>query len=332
MRTSQETESQEAHSGSWCCYPPSMAAGRLPNLLIVGAPKSGTTAAAAALAAHPEVFMSPLKEPKFLTAQVIERPLAGPGDRWVESLWVRDLEAYRRLFRRAGATPVVGEASVDTLYFHDRVIPVIRDLLGEPRIVIFLRDPVARAYSAWKQLRRDGREPLGFEAALEAEPERIAAHWEFMWHYVAVGRYAAQVEAFLAAFPQVHIVWHHELRADPAAEMARLARFLGVDPGHRFRFQEVHNPSAVPRSPVARWLFSVGPLKVAVFKLLLRLGVSEHGVLAAVDRLRPSRVQPLELPAATRQRLEAELGADWRRVQRVVEEHRRRAPRQPAGV
>ena len=291
---------------------------RRPDFLIVGAPKAGTTAAAAALFQHPEVFLSPIKEPKFLTADGVPSPLGGPGDRWVDSLRVRRLEDYRRLFRRARADQMVGEASVDTLYYHAHTVPKIRRAIGRPRILIFLRDPTARAFSAWKQLVRDGRETMSFEDGLDREQSGATRDWEFMWSYVAVGRYAAQVESFLAEFDQVQVILHDELRADPQAALESVCAFLGIDRGHRFHFQDVHNPSAVPRHPLLRFVFAVGPLKVAAFRGLLRLGLSEHGLLAAVDRLRPRRVEKLEMAQTTRTRLRELYEPELRRLETLL--------------
>jgi bacterioferritin (cytochrome b1) len=212
--------------------------GRLPDFLIVGAPKAGTTAVAAALAAHPEVFVSPLKEPKFLSADAVPQPLEGPGDALVDSLRVRDLTSYRRLYRRAGDARAVGEASVDTLYFHLTTVPRIRSLLGSPRILMLLRDPVARAHSAWKQLVRDGRETASFEDGLAREARGETERWEFMWRYADVGRYADQVAAFTDAFPDAHVVLHDELSTDVPTEIGhaqaianRIKTIGGLVPG-----------------------------------------------------------------------------------------------------
>jgi hypothetical protein len=294
---------------------------RLPDFLIVGAPKAGTTAVAAALARHPEVFFSPLKEPKFLSAEAVPRPLEGPGDALVDSLRVRDLDSYRRLFRGAGNARAVGEASVDTLYYHRETVPRIRSLLGSPRILIFLRDPIARAHSAWKQLVRDGRERASFEEGLAREARGETGRWEFMWRYVGVGRYADQVAAFSDAFPDTRVVLHDELREDPHGALQRIAGFLGIDPQHAFHFQAVHNPSTVARHPLARRLFAIGPVKVALFRLLLRLGVSEHGLLAAVDRLRPRRaadVEELAMRPMTRRHLADAFEPDLRRLESLL--------------
>ncbi len=295
--------------------------GRLPDFLIVGAPKSGTTAVAAALARHPEVYVSPQKEPKFLSSDAVAQPLKGPGDSIVDALRVRDLDTYRRLFRGAKGARAVGEASVDTLFYHRTTIPRIRRLLGSPRIVVLLRDPVARAYSAWKQLVRDGRETASFEEGLARESRSETSQWEFMWSYVDVGRYADQLAAFTDAFPSVHVVLHDELRRDPARELRGTTEFLGVDAGRVFRFHEVHNPSVIPRHPLLRRTFAVSRRKVSIFRLMLRIGVSEHALLAAVDRLRPrhpDRLEDVTMDPESNTRLRAVFEPELRRLEALL--------------
>jgi len=279
--------------------------GRLPDFLIVGAPKAGTTALAAILEHHPDVFLSPLKEPKYFSSRVLELPLAGPGDDYPEALFIRTEDAYRRLFRRAGDARAVGEASVDLLYYHDLVIPGIRRLLGDPRIVISLRDPVARAVSAYSQLVRDGRETLPFADAVDAEPERRAANWEFMWSYVDVGRYAAQLEAYLAAFSRVHVLLHDDLLSRPVETVRGVLRFLEVDETVELPVDLRSNPSGVPRSRVLRRLLRPNRAAVAVYRRLLAAGLSERWILGIVDRFRPRRTEPVEVPPSVRQSLAA---------------------------
>lgn len=283
---------------------------QLPNFLIVGAPKAGTTALAAILEHHPDVFLAPVKEPKYFSAQVLPLPLRGPGDAYPEALFVRDEAGYRRLFRRATGHHAIGEASVDLLYFHHLVIPGIRRLLGDPRIVISLRDPVERAVSAYSQLVRDGRETLPFAEALAAEPRRRAANWEFMWSYRDVGRYAEQVAAYQRSFSRVHVILHDDLVADPATTVAGVLRFLEVDDAVELPLELRSNPSGVPRNPLLRRLLRPNRGLVAVYQRLLAAGLSERRLLGAVDRLRPRRSERVAVSAEVRQSLAATFAED----------------------
>jgi hypothetical protein len=225
--------------------------GVLPNFLLVGAAKAGTTSLHDWLGQHPRVFMCRPKEPKFFNAQVMKFPLRGPGDDLVAERMIRSLPDYERLFDNAGNAEAVGEASVDYLYYGPQVIPLIRATLGQPRIVIVLRNPADRAYSAYRHLRRDRREPLSFEAALEEENHRRLMNWEFIWFYKACSLYHDQVRAYLENFDRVHVCLFEDLRTCPLDFMRDLYGFLGVDPSFTPDVTKASNRSSVR---AATWL------------------------------------------------------------------------------
>jgi hypothetical protein len=219
--------------------------GCLPNFLIVGAAKAGTTSLYHYLRQHPDVFMSAMKEPSFFYAQCVSFPLKGmePGRKAL----VTDFDSYRALFRDGQGRKAVGEASVDTLYYHAGTIPLVRRYLGRPRVIAILRDPVERAYSAYMFLRRDGREPLTFEEALAREPERHRDDWRMTWLYVRAGMYFEQVRAFRDAFPDVGIWLYEDLRDRPADMLREIFAFLDVDNGFSPDTRVRHNVSGLPR-------------------------------------------------------------------------------------
>src|SRR4051812_7635701 len=132
----------------------------LPDFLVVGAPKAGTTALHVALSQHPQIFMSSPKEPKyFLTddgVQPVQR--GGPGDAQTISRQVWRRADYEALFDASPSHALKGESS--TLYLHDRAAHRrIAATLPDARLVAVLRDPVDRAHSNWTHLRSAGLEP-----------------------------------------------------------------------------------------------------------------------------------------------------------------------------
>jgi hypothetical protein len=161
---------------------------RLPNFLLVGA-----TAIAGYLSQHPDIYVSPIKEPKFFTSQFLRFPLQGPGDSFVENFTIKTFDAYKQLFRRVKDEKAIGDASVDNLYFHKEVIPLIKSCLGDVKIIIVLRNPVERAFSAYKNLLRDSRETLSFEEGLNRERDRRQRGYEYIWRYLDLGFYYRQV-------------------------------------------------------------------------------------------------------------------------------------------
>ncbi len=224
----------------------------LPNFLIAGSAKCGTSSLHSYLAQHPEIFMSKKKEPRFLSSQGMSFPLNGPLDYRVEKWIVKNFSDYINLFKDAGNHKIVGESSADTLYFYQKTIPVIKKYLGNPKIVIVLRNPVKRSFSAYQHLVRDAREPLSFEEALQQEAERVKNNWELIYHYRAVSFYSEPVKAFLENFSNVKVVLNEDLAKDPHRVLAEVFEFLGVDKTFTVMDSSTkHNMSGKPRS---RWL------------------------------------------------------------------------------
>lgn len=224
---------------------------RLPDFLLIGAAKSGTTALFYYLGQHPGVYPCPVREPSFFALEGHTLHFAGPGDRaTVGTHAVTDLAAYGALFEGAAPGQVAGEVS--PLYLYDAAAPArIKAHIPQAKLIVILRNPVERAYASYLHLRRDGREPCNrFEEALSREQVRIASGWEHLWHYVAMGRYATQLQRYLSVFDpaQLLLIRYDEFQAAPAAVVQQCFEFLGVDAGFAPSFARRPNRSGEPRS------------------------------------------------------------------------------------
>lgn len=207
----------------------------LPDFLLVGAPKCGTSALHGALQGHPQLFLATVKEPKFFLTAEEPPPDAGggPGDvpTWGEHVWRR--ADYEALFDPAPPGALRGEGTVFYLYDTDAQRR-IHDLVPDARLIAVLRDPVERAHSNWSHLREAGLEPeADFLTACHLEPERREAGWAHFWHYVAQGRYGEQLEHLYGLFPreQVLLLRYRDLTQAPVCTADRVCAFLGVETG-----------------------------------------------------------------------------------------------------
>jgi len=213
----------------------------LPDFLVIGTKRGGTTSLWRYLIQHPLV-------PRLFPAWNTKT------SHYFEENWPRGEAWYRSHFptvkqraaleRKHGAPPKVGEAA--PLYmFHPLVASRVAQLMPRARMVVLLRDPVERAYSHWKERRTEGAEPLDFAAALAAEESRTAGEREklladpnyfseaFDWYsYRARGRYLEHLTPWLDHFDreQLLFVASETLYREPAATYARILDFIGLPP------------------------------------------------------------------------------------------------------
>src|SRR3954451_22819855 len=203
-----------------------------PTFLILGAAKAGTTALYYYLRQHPQVGMSRIKETNFFA--LMGRPLdfRGPGDDdYINRFSVTTWEGYCSQFPEDGKARAIGESSPLYLYSPDAPRR-IAEALPAAKLVVLLRDPVDRAFSAFLHLVRDGRETATeFREALRREPSRIADHWEHIWQYRAMGLYHEQLSRYFETFgrEQIRVYLYEELAAGPVDVLQDLFRFLEVD-------------------------------------------------------------------------------------------------------
>jgi hypothetical protein len=201
----------------------------LPDFVIIGTMKGGTTSMFQYLAQHPQVHPPFRKEIKFFDIHYAK------GLGWYRShfpLWLK---------MKDGA--LTGEATPYYL-FHPLAAERMAKVLPKVKLILMLRNPVDRTYSHFNHMVRVGREPLHFDKAIAAESERLAGEAErivanpnystFMhghYSYLARSRYAEQLPRWLEAFPreQMLILPSEEQTTSPAAAFQKVLDFLGLD-------------------------------------------------------------------------------------------------------
>ncbi|MBI1315622.1 hypothetical protein GC167_02015 [bacterium] len=210
-----------------------------PNLIVGGAPKSGTSSLYFWLDAHPEVCGSPVKEPFFFDDTV---------SRFNQGCNIHEnpIEDYQKHFERCGQAKVVFEASAVYLYSRTALEWIPKLPGGAPKMVFLLREPAARLYSKWKFNRYKLRttqatwsEFAGIEPGSDPQHFREGFYAEFLsrW-FEALGRDRVQVLLF------------EELIGDPRTVLERLARFLEIDLDfyNKYGFPQ-HNETYATRNP-----------------------------------------------------------------------------------
>jgi len=192
----------------------------MPNFLIIGAMKSGTTALYYYLEQHPEIYMSPVKEPNFFSSQEQENAADA----------VTNIGTYQHLFRGGSGKKAIGEASHSYLY-EPSAAAEIKRYVPEAKLIAILRNPIDRAYSHFLHMVRSGTEPLDdFAQALREEEVRIHKERTFQ-DYIGRGLYYNQLKRYFRTFPQeqVRVYLYEDLSGAPISTVQDAFRFLKVD-------------------------------------------------------------------------------------------------------
>jgi len=219
----------------------------LPNFLIIGAAKSGTTAIYTYIKQHPEIFMSTPKELRYFS-------YSGPYPKKLSEdhihRGVTTLEEYQQHFDDVESQKIIGEASPMYLYWPGTA-KRIKEVIPDVKMLVILRNPIDRAFSSYMHAIRDWREPAGsFKSALEEEQERIDAGWGILWHYKNAGFYYQQLKRYYDIFnpDQIKVVLYDDLVLDPHALIKGIFAFLEIDQTFEPDISLRPNVSGFPKS------------------------------------------------------------------------------------
>lgn len=229
---------------------------RLPNMIVVGAPRCGTTSIFQYLRQHPEIYLPVRKELHYFSYLSLEKNSSGPGDKGVLETLCKDIDQYRTHYQDVKMEKIVGEVSPSYLYYSNVGEKIQREL-GQVKIIVSLRNPIEKAYSQYMHLVRLDLEPLDFYAALQAERERMNQHWGDIWRYAESSLYADRIEAYMQRFGRenVHITSLEKFASDPNGAISDIFTFLKVDPSF-VPDMRVYNRSGNPRFKMVGQFFA----------------------------------------------------------------------------
>jgi hypothetical protein len=275
-----------------CPQTPSNAA--LPNFFIVGAPKAGTTSLYYYLDQHPDICMSPIKEPNYFASEIrpenfspefrewvghdtrsLQQYLAGPMlDKRFGGI-VSDWKEYLRLFNKAGGKRAIGEASVCYLW-STSAAQNIRRAIAEAKIIMILRDPAERAFSQYLQAVAGGWVRKSFHDQITGSSLSETKKFQVFYPFLEFGLYYQQVKRYLDVFPRenVRIYLYEQYREQPSDTFADICRFLHVDPDFLPDMRQRHLEHRIPKY------------------ITLSYFLKKYGVWKGLGRYSPDAIRP----------------------------------------
>jgi len=198
-----------------------------PNLFIVGAPKSGTTSLYHYLKQHPDICI-PNKEPRyFIKESILSVSEKDPIKPYLLRSSILDEKAYCALYKDK-VEKIVCDSSTQYLFHYNEVIPKLKALKHEPKILILLRNPIERAFSNY-QHNLSTFENLTFNDALNNEQQRIDQKFNSFWYYKHLSLYSDQVLAYQKEFKSVKVVFFENFINDINGTLSDIYEFLEID-------------------------------------------------------------------------------------------------------
>ena len=237
---------------------------KIPNFFVVGAPKCGTTSLYHYFYQHPEIYLSPIKEPVYFAKDIvewnkkcrfsnpffkIERYLKKKKFSFVHIGYITKVGYYLELFREVKDEKAIGEMAVLNL-FSKVAAKEIYSFNPEARIIIILRNPIDRAFSHFLANLRDGKNSnKKFLETVIKDFERKDS--ECKYYFLEMGFYYAQVKRYLDIFPEgkVMIVLFNDFKKDTCRVLKELFEFLGVNPEVNIDVKIKKNESFPPKYP-----------------------------------------------------------------------------------
>jgi hypothetical protein len=287
----------------------------LPNFLIIGAAKSGTTSLHEYLGQHPQIYMSPLKETNFFAFDGDRPNFGGPDADVFNRDCVYRMENYVRLFEGRTDEIAAGESSPRYLGAEGAASRIKR-CIPDAKLIAILRNPADRAFSAFSMRKRDGWEPCAtLDEAIADEPRRIEERWG-SGIYLRHGFYAKLLQPYFEHFgrDQIRVYLYDDLVAAPDLLLENLFGFLGVDRRFRPITARKLNVSGVIRNPVMRMIWTrTHPLQKTIRPFLpksARAAVSRF--FTGLEKVR------VPFPPEQRERLVDHYREDIRQLQGLI--------------
>jgi hypothetical protein len=221
----------------------------LPDFVVIGAARSGTTAIHSYLRQCPDIFLPSVKEPNFFAYEGMNLDVTGPGAEFINNS-VTDLAAYNALFADAGPNAIKGEASPLYLYEPNAPENMARHV-PNAKIVVILRNPIEQAFSHYLYARKLAIEvEPDFTKALMKEADRLSRGWQPLFGYSQFPRYGSQLKRWMKHFDpeQFFIRTYDDFTADPKTVMQDMVRFVGVTTPFVPDMSKKLNAGGVPKS------------------------------------------------------------------------------------
>ncbi|HYG00976.1 MAG TPA: sulfotransferase [Chryseosolibacter sp.] len=295
----------------------------IPDFLIIGAGKSGTTSLDKYLQQHPEIFIPAFKEPNFYGYENSKaEQFNNPDDQNHFRQSVTNLQDYLKLFTNATPDQVIGETS-NTYLYHEGVPERIKYYNPDMKLIAVLRQPAGRLYSRFMHLARENRTPT---ATFEECFDKNTIWWKRN-DLVKEGFYYKNLSKFYETFPRenIRVFLYEDFNSNPEKVLKEIYQFLGVKADFQTNHTTRFNQSGFIRNKFLDKIYGqkgvvTGTLKTMLPKSVIKTLKSSMFVQKQLNDLRSKNLAKPKMDLEVRKKLTSEVyGDDIRQLEKLIE-------------
>lgn len=271
----------------------------LPNFLVVGAAKSGTTSLFRYLKTHPEVYIPEEKEGRFFSQ--LPKNFKGLGAEQFVNNGITNFDEYKKFFENREER-CLGDISNDYLFYYTQSIHNIKKYLkNDVKIIIILRNPIDRSYSNYLHALQEGWEYASFEEAIIYEIYRGKNNWAWPYLYTKVSMYSEQVNEYLKNFKNIKIFLYKDLK-DTQKFLDDIFLFLGIEP-IKIDTSQKFNISGIPRNKLLHNFLTKRNKLTTTARSFVELFLSQKSLSNYANKLKNKNIVKPEMKLETREYL-----------------------------
>ncbi|OIQ31058.1 MAG: hypothetical protein BM564_02260 [Bacteroidetes bacterium MedPE-SWsnd-G2] len=272
---------------------------QLPDVIIVGGAKCGTTSLFYYLDQHEQVFAPAEKEPHFFSFFNNKPNFSSPADLRT----ISNIDEYSKLFDKANSGQLLFEASTSYLFDYKTTISNIKEIYGSDynklKIIVLLRNPVDRAWSQYWQFKKFNHEPLSFEESI-LDPiveKRLKENWNYYYDYLGFGEYYEQVKNYMDHFQDVKVFIQEDFLEDSSTVVKDCVQFLGLNESQELDTERKFNPSGGIKSNLFGfiWAIKTNSKLLDFLKHIFPLRVRKKIIYFFMEKALSRKTMPLKL-------------------------------------
>lgn len=291
----------------------------IPNFLIIGFPKAGTTSVYNHLRSHPDIFMPNNTELRYFNNAQVMKHLGGPGDEQIPTKICKNQNEYSSYFKDWNGENAIGECTTNYIFYKEGLASIKSKLRDDVKLIVLLREPVSRAFSHYQYFIRREKEKLSFEDAIKEENKRKANGWNDGWFYLDNSLYSSKISNLLDLKLNFRAFLFEDFIKDPQNFLKMIYKYLNVD--DQFTPENLdltfNKGGVYKKKTLINWMLSPSKFRSSVKSILPNALTQELRIRR--DKFISKQTVPLKIDQKTELELRSFFNNDVKRLSQMLD-------------